>query len=97
MRKRAQHAWPWFGLGFDSLKLAIEAQQVIALRLAKLATGGPAASREATRMVTEKIAALTAAQALLLRGARAGQAPRAAHNTVRLYRRRVAANKRRLG
>jgi hypothetical protein len=37
--------------------LAFEAQQVIGLRLMKLALGGPVARREANRMVAEKVIA----------------------------------------
>ena len=77
--------------------LAVEAQQVIALRLMKLAAGGPAAKREARRMVAEKVdagakvAGLTAAA--LARGAPDGGAGAA----VRLLRSRVRANRKRLG
>ena len=45
-------------LGWECSALAFECQQVIALRLAKLSRGGAAASREANRMVSEKLAAL---------------------------------------
>jgi hypothetical protein len=37
--------------------LALETQQVIGLRLMKLTLGGPAAAREANRMVAEKVIA----------------------------------------
>ena len=43
-----------FDLGFASARLALDAQDVIALRLAKLALGGPEAEREASLMVSEK-------------------------------------------
>ncbi|CAL8981516.1 MULTISPECIES: hypothetical protein [Rhodoplanes] len=50
--------------------LGIRAQAVIALRTIRLAEGGPAALREAQRMVTEKVVAtveaeMAAARALL--------------------------------
>lgn len=75
----------WFGLAM----LAAEAQQVIWLRCLKLATGGAAARTEARRMTSEKV--ITAAQAAV--GAMTGDAPA---KTVRRYRKRVRANRRRL-
>ena len=47
----------WWKLGMDATLLAMESQQVIGLRLAKLSLGGPAAQIEAQRMVSEKIMA----------------------------------------
>ena len=44
-------------LSSDAALLGFEAQQVIGLRLLRLASGGEAASFETERMVTEKIAA----------------------------------------
>ncbi|KQP54374.1 hypothetical protein ASF41_11660 [Methylobacterium sp. Leaf111] len=79
----------WWKLGMDATLLAIESQQVIALRLAKLATGGAAAQAEAQHMVTEKImAAQEAALLIATGGSTAG--------VVAGYRRKVRANARRL-
>ncbi len=47
----------WVKLTSDAALLGFEAQQVIALRLLRIAAGGEAASFESERMVTEKIAA----------------------------------------
>jgi hypothetical protein len=44
--------------------LALEAQGVIAMRLAKIAAGGPDAEAECLLMVKEKFAAASAAQAV---------------------------------
>ena len=44
----------WKKLALDLSMLAWEAPQVVALRLLKLSRGGPAASREAKRMINEK-------------------------------------------
>ncbi len=88
--------WPWFSLGQQSAMLAIEAQQVMAMRLAMLATGDPRAQREAMQMVTEKMAALATGNALMFRACAMGDAGRGATNVMRLYRRRVSANRRRL-
>lgn len=79
----------WWKLDMDATLLAMESQQVIALRLAKLATGGAAAQAEAQHMVTEKImAAQEAALLIATGGSTAG--------VVAGYRRKVRANARRL-
>ena len=44
----------WLALSADSARLAFEAQQVIALRMMKIAAGGAAAQAEITRMFSEK-------------------------------------------
>ena len=76
---------PWW----DLATLAAESQQVIWLRCMKLAGGGPTASREAHRMVSEKFA--VAAQAAV--GAMLGDSH---GRTVKRYRTAVRANRRRL-
>lgn len=75
--------------GFDLTMLAMESQQVIALRMMRFALGGPGVGREARRMVSEK------AQAAVETGFHlaAGGAP---HRVVRSYRRKVQANRDRL-
>jgi hypothetical protein len=60
---------PWFRAGFDAWSLGVEASSVIALRTLKILAGGAAAKREAHRMVSEKIEAGLALQALALTGA----------------------------
>ena len=77
-------------------RLALDAQQVIALRLAKLAAGGPKAQREATRMVSEKIKALADSQRLVVSAVARGKGGKTAQQVIGLYQRRVSANKRRL-
>jgi hypothetical protein len=82
---------------FDLARLGMDAWVVMGLRMAKLAAGGPAAAFEAQRMVVEKgVAAVETQMAAAL--ALAGGASHAAVNrkTVRRYRARVAANRRRL-
>ena len=76
-------AWWDFGM------LAAESQQVMLLRYLKLAAGGSKASAEASRMVSEKVAA--AAQAGM--GVMMGDAP---GRTLKRYRKKVRANRRRL-
>ena len=79
----------WKKLALDASMLAWEAQQVVALRLLKFARGGPAASREAKRMVTEKVLAFGEAAAKVATGSTAG-------SVVKGYRKKVQANRRRL-
>lgn len=75
----------WFNLAM----LATESQQVIALRLAKLAWGGSGAREEARTMLVEKVNAAHSAgwQALL------GHSP---DSIVTAYREKVRANVARL-
>jgi hypothetical protein len=76
--------------------LGIESQQVIMLRLAKLAAGDSAASAEAGRMVTEKVHAMADCGHLLLRAAIDGHPNLGADKIIRRYRKAVRANRRRL-
>ena len=72
------------------MMLALESNRVIGLRLAKLMRGGKGAQREAERMVSEKIQAAAKAGTSLMAGASSDE-------IVRQYRKRVAANAKRLG
>ena len=75
---------------FTSLmKLGVEANAVIALRMMKLMLGGKAARREAELMVTEKVHAAIEAGASLITGASGDQ-------IVHRYRQHVARNAKRL-
>ena len=72
-------------------RLAIEANSVIALRMMKLMLSGKrAARREARLMVNEKIDAALKASRSLIGGA-------SAEEIIGQYRKRVAANAKRLG
>ena len=76
---------PWFSMAL----LAIESNQVIALRCAKLAREGHGAGPELTRMITEKmLEGAVAAQTLMTGGSH--------EKVVASYRKRVKANARRL-
>ena len=81
---------------FAPALLAWEAQQVIALRLTKLALGGPAAAIEAGQMVTDKLTAGVAAAQIMSRAVMRGAHDGGSGDVVRMLRRRVRANKRRL-
>ena len=72
------------------MMLAIEANGVIALRMMKLMRGGRSARREAELMVSEKMHAAVDATVRLMAGASGDE-------IVHRYRRRVAANAKRLG
>jgi len=87
---------PWLQVGTDAAVLGMEAAQVVGLRMAKLAAGGPAADVEARRMVSEKVEATMALQALAMTGALGWTAPRAASRTIAHYRRKVRQNRKRL-
>lgn len=82
---------------FDAARFTADTQRVIALRLMRIANGGPLAATESTRMVTEKMAAFTQAQAAfaatLMMGGNLETATRKAQTP---YRRAVRANRRRL-
>ncbi len=76
---------PWFTLFLSS----VEVHQVMWLRGVKMMQGGPAASREATRMVSEKFEAGMEAAGRMAFGA--------TPDSIMLgYRRKVRANRRRL-
>jgi hypothetical protein len=79
----------WFPLAADWVRIGLEAQQVIGLRLIKIAAGGSAAQTEAIRMMTEKTTALAEAAMIVAMGG-------SARTVVRRYRTQVKANARRL-
>ena len=80
-KQRMLHSW---------MMLALEANQVVGLRMMKLMAGGKRARREAKLMVSEKIDEALKAGASLMTGA-------SGEDIIRRYRRRVAANAKRLG
>jgi hypothetical protein len=83
-------------LGAAACKLGAEASVVIAMRGAKLASGGAAALQEAERMMTEKSQASLDFGFALATG-RTGSTPeRVARHALLYCRKRVRANIRRL-
>jgi hypothetical protein len=86
----------WFGLSMSAMQLGLEAQNVIALRMIKMAAGGAAADAEFQRMFTEKAKAAVDAQVQIGISAMSGSLDLAPARTIALYRRRVRANRRRL-
>lgn len=88
---------PWFSLTFKTIQLGFEAQNVIALRMMRLAAGGASASTEARRMISDKIAAGVEMQAVAASGAASGHRDTVvAGKVLRVLKKRVHANKRRL-
>ena len=75
----------------------MEAQQVIALRLMALAAGGPAAKREAYRMVAEKLDATVTAAGMMASAMARGAPDGGTGEVVQMLRRRVRANRKWLG
>jgi hypothetical protein len=76
-------AWANFAM------LALESQQVVALRLMKLAAGGPAAATEINLMTLEKLEASANESGRVLLGA-------SHESVIKRYRKRVRSNRRRL-
>ena len=91
-------AWnAWARLAMQAAVTGFEAQSVMALRFMRLATGGARAQSEARRMVTEKVMALGEAQSAAARAAIKGdKSHRTAAKVLRVYKRRVRKNRRRL-
>ena len=82
---------------FKIARLSLEAQWVVALRLARIAGGGALGQREANRMVIEKTAAVIEAQMAAAAALMTGRSPKiAAKRAFGTYGRAVRANRRRL-
>ncbi|HEY7901722.1 MAG TPA: hypothetical protein VIC25_11120 [Caulobacteraceae bacterium] len=90
------HRNPWLSLAADSVRLSLEAQDVIGLRMIKAAWGGFDAGEEVVRMVMEKSQAAWDANCLITQSVIAGEGHLAPARALSLYRRRVKANQRRL-
>ena len=80
----------------DTLKMGFVANQVIGLRLMKIATGGAHAKRESDLMVSEKIEAAAEASFAAATSMATGQPHRAAERALAVYTKRVNRNLRRL-
>jgi hypothetical protein len=88
---------PWFEFGLKAVQMGVEAQSVIALRMLRMAAGGARAKAEASRMVTEKVAATAAAQIVATVAAISGKPQHVvANRALKVFKKRVRANRRRL-
>ncbi|MEP0323218.1 hypothetical protein [Bauldia litoralis] len=87
----------YLSLFMKSAYLAFEAQQVMALRMMRIAGGGKLAEREMRRMVAEKASAGTEVGMEMVMGFATGKSGTAVtHRAIRDYRSRVHKNRRRL-
>ena len=86
----------WMGIGFDALKLGMDANSVIGLRLAKIASGGFAGTAETHLMIAEKMQAVTQLQAAFLTGSLGVTPAAVAKTTLQYWSTKVLANQRRL-
>jgi len=86
----------WNMLAYDSWKLALDASAVIWLRMGRFALCSPDAAQEWCRMVNEKIDSALTLQARTLTGRMGASQFDVTRASVRHYRRKVSANRRRL-
>jgi hypothetical protein len=86
----------WLALSFQTAQLGLDSQRVIALRLMRLSGGGAAGATEARMMVADKMAALTEAQFAAAGAVLTGDSHKLARKVLRVFKKRVRANKRRL-
>ena len=83
---------------FEAARFAADSQRVIALRMMRMANGGPLAVTEASQMIAEKVAAFSEAHgAVVATMIAGGSLETAAAKAYAPYRRAVRANSRRLG
>lgn len=87
---------PWLPIAASAWSLGLDAAAVIALRVAKIAAGGPGAEDEARQMISEKVVAANTLAMMALTGALGWSAPSAATKAIGHYQRKVRANRRRL-
>lgn len=80
----------------DAVKMTVSANQVIALRLMKIATGAPDANSESEMMLREKMHAAAEAGMAAATSVVTGKAHRAPARALAAYKKRVDRNLRRL-
>ncbi len=83
---------------FEAARFGAEMQRVVALRTMRIAAGGPTATSETQRMISEKMSAFGESQMAMMTALATGSTlDVAAAKAYAPYRRRVRANSRRLG
>ncbi|HEY5237640.1 MAG TPA: hypothetical protein VIJ62_04605 [Rhizomicrobium sp.] len=87
----------WWKFSWDIAAANLEAQRVIALRVMKLAKGGPAAQKEARKMVNEKMLASVEAAATLASGGSPEKVLGRYRTIMRANAKRLSARRRRRG
>jgi hypothetical protein len=93
---RKRNPLGWFGIGMDAWALAAESNLVIAQRMGAMAFGGPAAAKEAERMIAEKVAANIDLGMDLMSGKLGSNPEQIMSGSIAHYARRVTANRKRL-
>ena len=96
MARKGNEAADWMALGMNSWMLGLESAWVIQMRLMKIAAGGAAGKAEASRMVSEKVAANIDLASKLATGGLGSGGTKTAEAIVRHYAGPVKANARRL-
>ena len=88
----------WFALSLQTARLGWGSpQNVIALRMLRIAAQRPGSQTEARRMVTEKVPALAEAQSAAATAViKGGKGHLVAKKVLGVYKKRVRANRRRL-
>ena len=87
----------WYSLSVQAARLTWDAQAVVALRFMQIARENARGRQSEThRMLTEKLAALTEAQAAVGTAAIRGSSDRVAQKALGIYKKRVRRNKLRL-
>lgn len=86
----------WFNISMDAWALAAESSMVIAMRMGGMAMGGPAAAREAERMVSEKVAANISLGLDLMSGKLGNSPEQIVSGSIAHYSKSVVANRKRL-
>jgi hypothetical protein len=95
--KRCSVFNPWLPVIFKTMELGFEAQSVIALHMMRFTAGGARGQSEARRMIIEKVTAGIEAQAVAAYALASGHKDTViASKVLRVLKRRVRANKRRL-
>jgi hypothetical protein len=87
---------PWFDLSLNAMKLGLESQTVIALRMMQASVGGPKAQQELSLMVSEKIQACFEVSGQMMGAGLDVLGPGPSSRAVTHMRRKVRANRRRL-
>jgi hypothetical protein len=88
---------PWFDVAIKAMQLGVDAQNVMMLRMIRLAAGGAQAQSEAQRMVLEKITAVAEAQTAATSAILDGHEDHViVSKTLGAFDKHVRANKRRL-
>ena len=96
MARKGNEAADWMALGMNSWMLGLESAWVIQMRLVKIAAGGAAGKAEASRMVSEKVAANIDLASKMATGGLGSGGTKTAEAIVKHYSGPVKANARRL-